>query len=319
MKKVFTTGQVAKICKVAPRTVCEPLFGPEVLRMKNPEIRAVWVTAGNPVTMLPESETTRRALQSRDFVVVVDSFLTDTARLAHLVLPTTTLLEADDLLGSYGHHWIGVATPVVQPPEGVRSDLEIVQALAQRVGLGTVMAGETREWKRRMIWPKLEPRGITLETLETAPIRNPLPPKVLFADRKFSTKTGRVNLMTQAPPSGVPTPDYPLYLMSLSTEKAQSSQWAARPEGHAIVTVHPDAANGIGDGEICRLESRISSMTVRLRYDSKQRSDVALIPKGGHLRDGRCANALLRARTTDLGEGGALYDEHVRLVPLMSS
>ena len=159
--------------KVAPRTVCEPLFGPEVLRMKDPEIRAVWVTAGNPVTMLPESETTRRALQSRDFVVVVDSFLTDTARLAHLVLPTTTLLEADDLLGSYGHHWIGVATPVVPPPEGVRSDLEIVQALAERVGLGPVMAGETREWKRRMIQPKLEPRGITLETLEAGPDSEP--------------------------------------------------------------------------------------------------------------------------------------------------
>ena len=159
--------------KVAPRTVCEPLFGPEMLRMKDPEIRAVWVTAGNPVTMLPESETTRRALQSRDFVVVVDSFLTDTARLAHLVLPTTTLLEADDLLGSYGHHWIGVATPVVPPPEGAKSDLEIVQALAERVGLGPVMAGETREWKRRMIQPKLEPRGITLETLEAGPDSEP--------------------------------------------------------------------------------------------------------------------------------------------------
>jgi anaerobic selenocysteine-containing dehydrogenase len=302
--------------KVAPRTVCEPLFGPELLQMKDPEIRAVWVTAGNPVTMLPESETTRRALQSREFVVVVDSFLTDTARLAHLVLPTTTLLEADDLLGSYGHHWLGVATPVVQPPKEVKSDLEIVQALAERVGLGGVMAGDAREWKRRMMQPKLGPRGISLEALETGPIRNPLPPKVLFADRKFSTATGRVNLMTEAPPFEMLNPDYPLFLMSLSTEKAQSSQWALREDGPAIVTVHPEAAQGVGDGEICRLESGISSMTVRLRHDSKQRRDVALVPKGGHLRDGRCANALLRARTTDLGEGGALYDEHVRLVTL---
>src|SRR5207237_776413 len=78
-----------------PRTVCEPLFGPEVLAMQDPPIRAVWVTCGNPVAMLPESHTTVRALASREFVVVVDSFLTDTARLAHLVLPTTTLLEAD--------------------------------------------------------------------------------------------------------------------------------------------------------------------------------------------------------------------------------
>jgi anaerobic selenocysteine-containing dehydrogenase len=284
--------------------------------MKDPVIRAVWVTAGNPVAMLPESETTRRALQSREFVVVVDAFLTDTARVAHLVLPTTTLLEADDLLGSYGHHWIGAATPVVPPPEGVKSDLEIIQALAKRVGLEPIMAGDPREWKRRMMQPKLGPHQITLERLEAGSIRNPIPPKVLFAERKFPTKTGRMNLLTEAPPIEVPAPDYPLFLMSLSTEKAQSSQWAIQEKGPTTVAVHPDAAQGIKDGELCRLESRVSSITVRLRHDSKQRRDVALVPKGGHLREGRCANVLLRARTTDLGEGGALYDEHVRLVPL---
>ena len=302
--------------KVAPRTVCEPLFGPELLRLNDPPIRAVWVTAGNPVAMLPESETTAQALRSREFVVVVDSFLTDTARLAHLVLPTTTLLEADDLLGSYGHHWIGVANPVVPPPEGVKSDLEIIQALARRVGLDEVMAGDARRWKRRMMEKKLGSHGITLEALEAGAIRNPIPPKILFADRKFATATGRVNLMTKSPPSEVSSPYYPLFLMSLSTEKAQSSQWAVPQQGNAVVTVHPEAANGIGDGELCSLQSGISSMTVRLHYDVKQRRDVALIPKGGHWREGRCANALLRARTTDLGEGGALYDERIRIVPL---
>src|SRR4029079_13322075 len=59
--------------QAAPRTVCEPLFGPEVLRMNDPPVRAVWITAGNPVAMLPESLTTVRALESREFVVVVDA------------------------------------------------------------------------------------------------------------------------------------------------------------------------------------------------------------------------------------------------------
>jgi anaerobic selenocysteine-containing dehydrogenase len=302
--------------QVAPRRVCEPLFGPEVLRMSDPPIRAVWVTAGNPVDMLPESETTVRALRTREFVVVVDSFLTDTARLAHLVLPTTTLLEADDLVGSYGHHWIGAATRVVQPPEGVKSDLEIIQALAARVGLGEVMAGDAREWKQRMMKKELGSQGITLETLEAGAIHNPISPKILFADRKFATPTGRVNLMTDPPPAEGHDPDYPLFLMSLSTEKAQSSQWAVSQEGPPVVTVHPQAANGISQGKLCRLESKLSSMMVRLSYDSRQRSDVALVPKGGHLHAGRCANALLRARTTDLGEGGALYDERVRIMPI---
>jgi hypothetical protein len=56
-------------------------------------------------------------------------------------------------------------------------------------------------------------------------------------------------------------------------------------------------------------------MTVRVHHDRAQRRDVVIVPKGGHLREGRCANALIRARTTDLGEGGALYDERVRLSP----
>jgi len=305
----FIQGQQA-----APRTVCEPLFGSEVLRMSDPPIRAVWITAGNPVAMLPESNTTAEALRSREFVVVVDSFMTDTARLADLVLPTTTLLEADDLLGSYGHHWIGVATPVVAPPAGVKSDLEILQDLAGRVGLGEVMAGTPAHWKRRFMGPRLESHGVTLETLEAGAVRNPLANHVLFADRKFPTASGRVNLMTGAPPAEGDNAEYPLFLTSLSTEKSQSSHWATRQDGPATVTVHPDAAGGIADGARCRLESAIGSMIVRLRHDARQRRDVAIVPKGGHLEDGRCANVLLRARTTDLGEGGALYDERVRLV-----
>lgn len=302
---------------VAPRTVCEPLLGAEVLRMADPPIRAIWVTAGNPVAMLPESLTVQEALRTREFVVVVDSFLTDTARLAHLVLPTTTLLEADDLLGAYGHHYLGVARPVVPPPEGVRSDLEIVQALAARVGLGDALAGDAAAWKRRLLAPKLGPHGVTLEDLERGAVRNPLAPRILFADRTFPTPTGRVNLICEAPPAGpAPPPDYPLWLLSLSTEWSQASQWARPVHGPAQVTVHPAAAGGLPDGALARLESQVSSMIVRVRHDPRQRRDVAIVPKGGHLRDGRCANALIRAATTDLGEGGALYDERVRIVPL---
>jgi len=176
------------------------------------------------------------------------------------------------------------------------------------------MAGTPAHWKRRFMAPRLESHGVTLETLEAGAVRNPLPNHVLFADRKFPTASGRVNLMTGAPPAEGDNAEYPLFLTSLSTEKSQSSHWATRQDGPATVTVHPDAAGGIADGARCRLESAIGSMIVRLRHDARQRRDVAIVPKGGHLEDGRCANVLLRARTTDLGEGGALYDERVRLV-----
>jgi anaerobic selenocysteine-containing dehydrogenase len=312
------------------RTVCEPLFGRDILAAQDPPIRAVWITAGNPVAMLPESGTTVQALKTRELVVVVDNWLSDTAELATLVLPCNTLLEADDVLGAYGHHYLGVARPVVPPPPGVKSDLEIIQGLAERVGLAEAVAGSARDWQEKMIAPRLRPHGITLEQLEAGPVRSPLSAQVLFAPKPgestpsgFATASGRVNLIhdpalaTEAAP---PQPDgeYPLLLFSLSTEKSQSSQWPVPPSGPAVLTVHPDvaAAAGLGEGGLAQLESRIASLVVRVHLDSRQRRDVALIPKGGHLRQGRCANALVAAKLTDAGEGGALYDEPVRLRPL---
>lgn len=304
--------------RAPPRTLVEPLLGREILAAQDPPVRAVWVTAGNPAVMLPDSDNVARALGSRDLVVVVDPFMTDTARLAHLVLPTCTLLEDDDVVGAYGHHYIAASRPIVAPPPGVRSDLQIIQGLAARVGLGARFAGDARAWKERLVSPDAAAAGVTVERLEKEAFRNPLSPSVLFADGKVSTPTGRVNLLADLPATVPPrAPAFPLALMSLSTDRAQSSQWSVAPAGLADCTVHPDtaAAAGVNDGDRGCLESAIGRMLVTVRCDPRQRRDVVLVPKGGHRRDGRCANALVAARLTDLGEGGALYDEGVRLRP----
>ena len=301
------------------RTMVEPLLGQEILAAREPPVRAVWVTAGNPVVMLPDADTVARALSSRELLIVVDPFLTDTARLAHLVLPSRTLLEDDDLIGAYGHHYIGASRPVVAAPPGVRSDLEIIQGLAARVGLGERFAGSHASWKQRLISREAAAAGVTLDRLEQGAFRNPLSAKVLFADGKVATPSGRVNLMAE-PPKEVPSRPaaYPLALMSLSTDRAQSSQWSVAPSDLAECTVHPEtaAAAGLTDGARARLESAVGSMEVTVRCDPRQRRDVALVPKGGHRSAGRCANTLIAARLTDLGEGGALYDEGVRLSSL---
>lgn len=301
----------------APRFLHEPLIGHDILAATDPPIRAVWITAGNPVVMMPDSATTARALESRELTVVVDSLLTDTALCAHVVLPTNTLLEDDDLLASYAHHYIGVSNPVVPRPDYARSDLEIVQALAQRVGLGDALAGDARAWKRRILAGTLAPRGITLEHLEAnGAVKSPIASEIAFSDREFLTPSRRVNLVTEAAPEPTrPTAEFPLVLLSISTEKAQASQWARPLDGPLGVTVHPDAANGIADGSLARLESAIGAITVRVKYDPAQRRDVALVAKGGGFRAGRCANALIGARLTDHGESAGLHDELVRLLP----
>jgi anaerobic selenocysteine-containing dehydrogenase len=303
-----------------PRTIAEPLLGREVLAATDPPIRALWVTAGNPVAMLPDSHKVAEALRTRELTVVVDSWLSDSAALADVVLPTNTLLEADDLLGAYGHHHIGEARPVVLPPEGVKSDLEIFQALAERVGLADDMAGDADAFKARLLSGELGAAGVDLARLRSGVQRNPLAPAVLFEGRRFKTPSGKAQLMSDAPADPAPIADaWPLTLLSISTPRSQSSQWTKAPPRPAEVTIHPDAAPSIADGALATLRSTLGSITVLVRHDPRQRRDVAIVPKGGHLRDGSCTNAITRAQLTDLGEGGALYDEPVRLDPIVTA
>lgn len=314
-RRAFELG-FSRGLEVAPRSIPEPLLGAGILEASDPGIRMVWVSNANPVAMLPESATVERALASRELTVVVDSFMTDTARAAHLVLPTTTMLEDDDLVGAYGHHWIGEVRPVVPAPDGVRSDHEILAALAPRVGLNGDLTASTTDWKRRML-ARVAPRGASLEALAHGPVRNPEAAEVLFADRKFETPSGKVNLIhtfDAEPPR--PSAERPLLLMALSTRKAQASQTtAAAQQGPLECTVHPDAAVGFSEGQVVRLESELGEIEVRLRFDARQRRDVALTDKGGWHRRGRSANALIRARATDAGGGACYYDEPVRLLP----
>ncbi|MFT4556108.1 MAG: anaerobic selenocysteine-containing dehydrogenase [Planctomycetaceae bacterium] len=301
---------------VAPRTIPEPMFGPGILAANDPPIRMVWVTAANPVVMLPESETVKRALETRDLTVVVDSFLTDTAQCADIVLPTTTMLEDDDLLGAYGHHWLAEMRPVVAPPEQVKTDYEIVQALAPLVGLGNEFSDDVETWKQRMLSPG-DDRGASLDEIRRGPVRSPNGPSVMFADRKFPTATGRANLTktVDTTPSSA-TAERPLLLTSLATAAVQGSQWLnGAQDDHLPATVHPDSASGFNADDVVTLESEHGQLTVRLKLAPNQRRDIILVPKGGWLNKGRCANALIKAQTTDAGDCAVYYDTPVRIRP----
>jgi anaerobic selenocysteine-containing dehydrogenase len=178
------------------------------------------------------------------------------------------------------------------------------------------MRGSVAEWKRRLL-RRVSGRGAGLEQLERGAVRNPLAAHVLYADRRFPTASGRVDLIREVDPEpDRPTAERPLLLMALAAKQAQGSQTPSRTqEGPAPVTVHPEAAAGFREGDLVRLESEVGSIEAVLRLDPRQRRDVALMPKGGWLGRGRSANALVRARTTDAGGGARYYDTPVRLLP----
>ncbi len=297
----------------AARHIREPLFGPDVLAAQDPPIRAIWVTAGNPVCMLPDSKQVAEALERTEFVVVVDPFLTDTGRRADLVLPVPSLLEDDDLLGAYGHHWIGESRPILSPPPGVLHEVELFQGLASRLGLSAAMSGSVDEYKRRLLG-KVEGHGLSLEKLREGPQRNPLATEQLFDEARVRSADGKVQLISERPETPAGAGDAgDLWFLSLSSIRSQASQWSRDPGALLEVTVHPDSAPGMATGDEVAVENAMGSIPARLILDSQQRRDVALYPKGGHFDRGQSANALIQARCTDIGLGAAFLDCRVRI------
>lgn len=306
-----------------PRTIREPMLGSDMLAATDPPVRVAWVTAGNPVSMLPAAAKVAEAFEATEFVVVADSLLTDTARRADVVLPVPNLLEDSDLIGAYGHHWIAESRPVVSQPEGVRHEVRLFQELARRLALESYPQASVDQLKREAL-SMIEGQGANLEGLRRdGAVRSPLASPLLFPDRRVKTANGRVQLIGAAPEdAAVAAPEpleggsAPLWLFSNSTEKSQASQWAV--DGHeqdAWVAAHPDAVPGMKHGDVVRVVSDAGELQARLRFDSRQRRDVAIMPKGGHFDRGQSVNALIEARPTDIGLGAAYLDCLVRLAP----
>lgn len=91
----------------ATRSVNHLRLGEELLNMKDPPIRALYVSANNPAVTCPEVHKVQKGLLREDlFTVVHDPFMTDTAKYADIVLPAASYLETDDLYRAYGAYWM---------------------------------------------------------------------------------------------------------------------------------------------------------------------------------------------------------------------
>lgn len=290
------------------RSFAEACLGQEILAA-DPPVHFAWITAANPISMLPDSDTVRRALQSIETVVVVETHPTDTTDVADLVLPTLTLLEDDDLLGAYGNHYLRVSQPAVEAPGEARHELWIWQQMAQRLQVSG-LEGSPREWKTRLMGRLSKEAGVELEDLERGPVRNPFAPQVVFEDLRFPTETGKMQLIHQAPEFAEVDPEYPLQLSAFATPKAQASQWAVAEPALPEARVHPSC--GMAPGE-ANLETRQGKMPVLVVHDANVHPRQVLLQKGGTLRGGGCPNQLIRARETDMGGGANYYEEPARL------
>ena len=82
----------------------------------NPPIKAMWIEQANPMTSNPNVNLLARAMNKLDLIVVADIFLTDTARMADIILPAASMYEYLDLISAYGHSYIQLQQKIINPP-----------------------------------------------------------------------------------------------------------------------------------------------------------------------------------------------------------
>ena len=100
-----------------------------------PQVHAMLIQNTNPAVVAPDSNRVRRGFLREDlFVCVHEQFMTETAKLADIVLPATMFLEHDDLYGAGGHTHIQMGPKLIEPPGQARSNHELLQGLATRLG-----------------------------------------------------------------------------------------------------------------------------------------------------------------------------------------
>jgi len=110
------------------------LTGDPVELQGGPPVHALLVQNTNPAVVAPDTNRVRRGLLRDDlFTVVHEQFMTETTRLADVVLPATTFLEHDDLYAAGGHTTLAIGRKLVEPPGECRSNHEVLQGLAARL------------------------------------------------------------------------------------------------------------------------------------------------------------------------------------------
>jgi len=313
-----------------------------VLAQRDPPVRMAWIERGNPVTQQPQTGEVLRALRSLDFRVVVDQFLTDTAREADVVLPAKTMFEQSDVISAYWHHYIQIKQKVIAPPGEVRPESEIYWALAERLGFPQdAMARELVPPGDAAVEAYLERRlaalpGVTLERLREKPLPAPGAEEVAFADLVFPTPSGRIELASReaaarwgvdelprwSPPAESPSERFPLRLLTPNTKDRIHSQFGNLPSIRALapapllaLAAEDALARGLADGDRARVFNERGSVELAVSLDYSLRRGCAVVHNGWWLQEGGGVNLLSCARETDMAHGAAFHDNAVEVEP----
>ncbi|MYR42511.1 molybdopterin oxidoreductase family protein [Streptomyces sp. SID5910] len=287
----------------------------ELLDALGTDIRSLLVMGSNPVVSAPRAAHVEGRLRSLDFLAVCDVVLSETAALADVVLPVTQWAEETGTTTSLEGRVL-LRRRALTPPDGVRSDLEVLHGLARRLGadrgsekglekgleagfptdpeevfeeLRRASAGGPADYSGIGYRRLAEENGVFWPCPATAPDAEPHPgsPR-LFLDR-FATEDGRARFVPVAHRPSAEEPDdaYPVLLTTgrVVAQYQSGAQTRRVDELNAaapgpFVELHPRLAARLGaaEGDPVAVVSRRGRAVAPARITTGIRPDTVFMP-----------------------------------------
>ncbi|MDQ6798424.1 MAG: molybdopterin-dependent oxidoreductase, partial [Actinomycetota bacterium] len=261
-------------------------------------VRALFVMGSNIVVSAPNSGHVERRIDALDFLVVSDIFLSETAARADVVLPSAQWAEEEGTMTNFEGRVV-LRRRALSPPDGVKNDLQILTAVARRLGRGEHFEDDDAqavfdELGRASAGGLADYSGITYQRITAqngvfwpCPVDHPGTPR-LFLDA-FATMDGRARFsaVEYRPVAEELTDEYPLclttgrvmghYQSGTQTRRVRALR-TAQPD--VFVELHPDLAGvfGIGHGDPVKLTTARGTARARARLTRTIRHDTLFMP-----------------------------------------
>jgi formate dehydrogenase major subunit len=261
--------------------------------MEHGELRAVYCLGENPAQSEADISRSRRLLEGLDHLVVQDIFLTRTAEMAHVVLPATAAWCESEGTVTNSERRVQRVRKALDGPPGARGDVDILLALAGRLGHPWAYGGPraTMAARAEAVWDELRSlspmhRGMSYERLEAlGGIQWPCydegglePPYLhgrLWADDPAERgRPAPFSVVRHDPPVEAVSDEYPLRLttgrrLDSYNTGVQSGGLASPLRRGETIDVSPAdaAAMDLVDGEMVRISSRRGTVEAPVRID----------------------------------------------------
>jgi len=253
-------------------------------------VKGLYIVGENPVVSDPDVSHVRKALEKVELLVVQDIFLTETAQLADVVLPSVCFAEKDGTFSNTERR-VSRVRKAVEPLGDVKQDWEIIQEVSTRFGYEMKYEGPEQIFDElTTLTPSYG--GISYDRLEGQGIQWPCPTaahpgtKVLHVGNIARGK-GLFHSADLQPPAEVIDPEYPLWLSTGRVFAHYHTGTMTRisptldreiPEGFLEINVEDAVELSIKQGDLVKIASRRGEIETKVHVTKRVAKGSVFMP-----------------------------------------